>query len=165
MRSLVEDEFDRLGMYAPRQRGVESTSTNRPKPQSYGTDTTVRMSSGGNWIAHIHGRKNHRHRRLCHGSWRESRFDSESRRKGGHSGGATPVPIPNTEVKPTSVPGSTGVSDPLGTAVRRLPIHPGEYSHPDFRPTDTMSVGCFHVYRVIAMRLTTDCFTRSSSQY
>lgn len=41
---------------------------------------------------------------------------------GGHSGGATPVPIPNTEDKPASVPGSTGVREPLGTPVRRLPF-------------------------------------------
>ena len=76
------------------------------------------MSSGGNWIARTHGSR-YRHR----GPRERFRFESGSRREGGQSGGVTPVPIPNTEVKPTSVPGSTGVSDPLGTAVRRLPIH------------------------------------------
>ena len=35
----------------------------------------------------------------------------------------TPVPIPNTEVKPICVPGSTGVREPLGDAVRCLAIH------------------------------------------
>ena len=63
----------------------------------------------------------------------ESRFEPESRHKGGQSGGETPVPIPNTEVKPTSVPGSTGVRDPLGTAGRRLSTHTGEFPHT--RPT------------------------------
>ena len=30
MRTLVEDEFDRVGVYAPRQRGVQPAATNCP---------------------------------------------------------------------------------------------------------------------------------------
>ena len=35
MRPLVEDEFDRLGVCASRQRDVEPASTNRSKPHSH----------------------------------------------------------------------------------------------------------------------------------
>ena len=38
----------------------------------------------------------------CHFSWRRS-LDKDF---GGHGGGVTPVPIPNTEVKPTSADGT-----------------------------------------------------------
>ena len=102
-RSLVEDEIDRLGMYAPRQRGVESTSTNRPCHSH--TSTGVPHSG---WVQAVAGSHAYtvlleyssriepdRHRRLH----KESRFEPESRHKGGQSGGETPVPIPNTEVK------------------------------------------------------------------
>ena len=51
------------------------------------------------------------------------RFESAGRHRGGHSGGATPVPIPNTEVKPASVSASTGVREPLGIPTRRLSTH------------------------------------------
>ena len=50
------------------------------------------------------------------GIWR---FDSATRHYSGHSGGVTSVPIPNTANKPTCVPPSTGVGDPLGNVVRR----------------------------------------------
>ena len=44
MRPLVEDEFDRLGVYASRQRDVEPASTNRSKPHSH---TPVRLAHRG----------------------------------------------------------------------------------------------------------------------
>ena len=45
--------------------------------------------------------------------------------------GFTPVPIPNTEVKPASVPVSTGVREPLGNSVRRLYSYFIQPSHSD----------------------------------
>ena len=42
---------------------------------------------------------------------------------GGHSGRETPVPIPNTEDKPASVPYCTEVREPLGNLDRCQPTH------------------------------------------
>ena len=39
----------------------------------------------------------------------------------GHSGGVTPGPIPNPEVKPTHVPRCTMVREPMGTGVHCPP--------------------------------------------
>ena len=41
---------------------------------------------------------------------------------GGHSGGVTPVPISNTEVKSPSDPGCTEVRKPSGSPGRRQPV-------------------------------------------
>ena len=38
------------------------------------------------------------------------RFEKRDKFPGDHSGGATPVPIPNTEVKPASADGTWGVA-------------------------------------------------------
>ena len=42
---------------------------------------------------------------------------------GGHSGREIPVPIPNTEDKPASVPYCTEVREPLGNKDRCQPTH------------------------------------------
>ncbi len=108
-------------MYAPRQRGVQPASTNGQATHS--SHWVPRMGPGAIWIARIarliFGHLHHlrppivgavpSHVRRMEPSW----FDSADRR-GGHSGGATPVPIPNTADKPASVPASTGVREPLG---------------------------------------------------
>ena len=68
--------------------------------------------------------------------------------------GFTPVPIPNTEVKPASVPVSTGVRESLGNSVRRL----HSYSRWTFPPHSSASNshnavrGFLHVSRGVATR-------------
>ena len=71
----------------------------------------------------------------------ERRFESVSRRSGGHSGRETPVPIPNTEVKSASVGATTGVREPLGTLRRRPPIHIHTHTHARTRSEDINSCG------------------------
>jgi hypothetical protein len=43
VRVLVEDEVDRLGVYAPRQRGVEPASTNRSSHHSFVLEYRIRV--------------------------------------------------------------------------------------------------------------------------
>ena len=104
-------------MYASRQRDVQPASTNRPShTHTHWVSRRRDAGPGANWIARAT-------RSSIPPTTAQSRFESASRRRGGQSGGGTPVPIPNTEVKPASVPASTGVREPLGTAVRRLTTH------------------------------------------
>jgi hypothetical protein len=74
-------------------------------------------SPGAIWIARIHGHHiDHRYRCREHRSRRGS--SPRVGVKAATAAGSTPVPIPNTEVKPACVPASTGVGDPLGKLPR-----------------------------------------------
>lgn len=109
-------------MYAPRQRGVESASTNRSSHHSYafGSCTDPETGPGVNWTTRTHGSAPYTETGVTRSLERVWRFESVARRYGGHSGGVPPVPIPNTEDKPACVSVSTGVGDPLGNLIRRL---------------------------------------------
>ena len=120
-------------------------------------DTRTRDTGpGGTWIARTHGRRSN-HRSLAARALARARFESAGRRYGGHSGGVTPVPIPNTEVKPACVSASTGVGDPLGNLIRRLHSFLAFTARPSLRPAT--SGGRFASYR----RVPTVVSARSAS--
>jgi hypothetical protein len=60
---------------------------------------------------------------LCHYRTLSSRvLTSKNGKSGAHSGGETPVPIPNTEVKPASADGSGLATDCESRSVPGLPF-------------------------------------------
>src|ERR1700758_554781 len=89
VRPVVDDHVDRPEVYA--QQCVQPTGTNRPRAWKH-------LRSCSLWNAH-------------RGAITETGDCSQlSTVSGGHSGGVTPVPIPNTEVKPASADGTWGES-------------------------------------------------------
>ena len=146
-RSAAETRHCDSAVTAGSARCADSDWTN--------TGVAVNTGSGGSWIARVNWSIEPRSvAKPTYGlPSGKRRFESVSRRKGGHSGRDTPVPIPNTAVKSASVGGSTGVREPLGTVRRRPPIHTNARGIPD-------PVGVLHFERASASGGTVTNHTR-----